>query len=194
MARGSTGETLSIAALKKKARERTLTVLEEARTCEHLLSTGKVKNQRELAKLMGVSQARVSQRIALLKLPAAVLQILSKSDDLTERHARELRRLTDPKRQAWVARKVVSHHLSVQQTTAIVHSILKEMGQDPGEVAEGTWVPGQNSRWRFHRGWLEIRIKGSTPAKRMETLDKLFAQLKKNPDQPAPHKAFDDAE
>ena len=194
MARGASGDTLTVAELRRKARERTLTVLEEARTCAHLLETGKVKNQRELAKLMGVSQARVSQRIALLKLPAAVMQILGKSEDFTERHARELRRLSDPKMQAWVAKKVISHHLSVQETTAVVHSMLKEMGQDPGAAAEGTWVPGPNYRWRVHRGWLEVRVKGGGTQKSVETLSKLLENLRRNPAQPAPHKAFDDAE
>lgn len=194
MARASSGETLTISELRRKARERTLTVLDEARTCAHLLDTGKVKNQRELAKLMGVSQARVSQRIALLKLPAAVMQILSKSEDLTERHARELRRLTDPKLQAWVAKKVISHRLSVQETTAVVQSMLKELGQDPGAVAEGSWVPGPNYRWRVHRGWLEIRVKGGGTAKSVDTLTKLIDTLRKNPTQPAPHKAFSEAD
>lgn len=192
MARGSGADTLSVAELKKKARERTLTVLEEARTCAHLLETGKVKNQRELAKMMGVSQARVSQRIALLKLPAAVIQVLGKSQDLTERHARELRRLDDPKLQAWVAKKVVSHRLSVQETTAIVHSILKDSGKDPGAQAEGSWVPGPNYRWRVHRGWLEVRVKGGGTSKSVDTLSRLVDTLRKNPSQPAPHKAFDD--
>lgn len=193
MARASTGETLTVAELRRKARERTLTLLEEARTCAHLLRTGKVKNQRELALLMGVSQARVSQRIALLKLPAAVIQILSKSTDLTERHARELRRLTDPKLQAWVAKTVVSHRLSVQETAAIVHSKLRELGQDPGAAAKGSWVPGPNYRWRVHRGWLEIRVKGGGTPKSVETLGKLIDTLRKNPAQPAPHKAFDNS-
>ena len=192
MARGSSADTLSVTELKRKARERTLTVLEEARTCAHLLETGKVKNQRELAKMMGVSQARVSQRIALLKLPAAVIQILGKSEEFTERHARELRRLTDPKLQAWVAKKVLSHHLSVQQTTAVVQGLLKDLGHDPGTQAEGTWVPGPNYRWRVHRGWLEVRVKGGGTSKSVDSLSKLVDALRRNPAQPAPHKAFDD--
>ena len=189
----SAGQALSIAALRKKTRERTLGIMQEAQSYARLLETGKVKNQRELAKLLGVSQARISQRMALLQMPPPVVSILAKSTDLTERHARELRRLKDAKLQAKVAKMIVTERWSVDETNTIVRSMLKDMGQDPDLREKSGWVPGPNFRWRLRRGWLEVRVKGNDAKARIKTLEGVIAALKKNPDiEDSPHRAFED--
>jgi ParB-like chromosome segregation protein Spo0J len=193
MDNGSSAGHLNINALRKMTRERTIGIMQEAQAYARLLETGKVKNQRELAKLLGVSQARISQRMALLTMPPPVVSILAKSTDLTERHARELRRLKDPKMQAWLAKKIVANGTSVEDTAKIVRSMMKELGADPDARANAGWVPGPSYRWRLHRGWLEVRVKGTDSKARLKILEGLVATLRKNPDvESEPHRAFEE--
>ena len=74
-------------ALRNSVRE-PLHPLEEARMYARLMERKKGSTQRDLAKSIGVSQARISQRLALLAMPKEIVKLMDSSDALTERHAR----------------------------------------------------------------------------------------------------------
>jgi len=46
-----------------------------------MIDTGKVKNQADLARIKGISKARVTQRLDLLKLDSLIIQELEKLCD-----------------------------------------------------------------------------------------------------------------
>lgn len=53
-------------------------------------------SQRAVAQFVGVSQARISQRLALLDMPGEIIDLMLAPDSrISERHARSLRRLPD---------------------------------------------------------------------------------------------------
>ncbi len=78
-----------------KQRERLRGHLERARRFEAMLKTGEVKNAAELSRREGVSRARVSQLMALLKLSKAVLARLEEGVVPSERELRRIARLAD---------------------------------------------------------------------------------------------------
>jgi ParB family chromosome partitioning protein len=160
-------------------RQGKLSPLKEARIYEALLRDGRVKTQRALAGLVGVSQPRICQRMALLTLPADVIATM---DDpilarrFTERHAREIRRLGDPRQQSRLARKVIKDNLTVEETAALVTSV---SGQ-PRRKGANAWTSGPGYRWRTRGSWLEVRIHASNHARRLAILSKLTVELRTN--------------
>jgi len=52
-----------------------------AKEYKHMIDSGKVKNQSKLAKLKGISRARVTQILNLLKLDSNIIQKLEKFGD-----------------------------------------------------------------------------------------------------------------
>jgi len=52
-----------------------------ARECKRMIESGDVKNQAELAQLKGVSRARITQILNLLKLDSLIIQEIEKLGD-----------------------------------------------------------------------------------------------------------------
>jgi len=50
-----------------------------------MIDTGEVKNQAELARIKGISRARVTQILNLLKLDKSIIDNLDKIGDLTDK-------------------------------------------------------------------------------------------------------------
>lgn len=97
--------------------------LDEARIYDRILATG--QRQRELAVQLGVSQTRISQRLALLGMPAEIVDLLeAPATRFTERHARAVRRLPDRSRQVQLALQVARDRLSVLETEDRVAELL----------------------------------------------------------------------
>ena len=95
-------EELELLRLHEKSR---LTPIEQARLYEKLLRDGTARSQLDLAGKIGMSQGRVSQRLALLKLPKAVQELITgDGEGLGERHAKALHVLADAKLMVWMAR------------------------------------------------------------------------------------------
>ncbi len=118
-------------AMQENLHRNDLSPLEEARAFQTLLDQGVAASQRELGKLLGITQARISQKLALLEMPeeiqARVITRLSPSTGeagLTERHVRALRRLTNPSGQTMLADQILEQRLSVAQTEQLVDQVL----------------------------------------------------------------------
>ncbi len=112
----------SVLALIENVQRRDLNFWEEAQALQELLdATG--LSQEAAARQIGKSQSAVANKLRLLKLPPAALQLLQQAG-FTERHARALLRLAAPVDQERAARYVVEHNLTVAKTEAYVDSLL----------------------------------------------------------------------
>ena len=100
-------------ALLENLQRKNLNPIEEARTYQKILEIDQM-TQDELAKTMGKSQSAVANKIRLLSLPDEVQGALLK-EQISERHARSLLNITDPKKQKDMLKKVIDNKMSVRQ-------------------------------------------------------------------------------
>ena len=112
----------SLLALVENLQRKDLDFWEEALALDKLISTYHL-SQEDAAKRIGRSQSAVANKLRLLKLPRAVLEVL-REGGATERHARALLRLDDPVLQMDAARRVVAEGLTVAQTEALTETLL----------------------------------------------------------------------
>lgn len=165
-------------ALIREVRRDRLHPIEEARFYEKLARSLGTSNQRELARYVGVSQARVSQRLSLLEMPRAVLDLMTGgADALTERHARAIRRLPDAKLQVWLAKRIHKEKLTVEVTSSIVSDMLDEMGVPSRRSSRWNRAPGL--RWRLSLDTLELHVQGADHATRVDVLKRFLSTYKK---------------
>ena len=100
-------------ALLENLQRKNLNPIEEARTYQKILELDEM-TQDELAKTMGKSQSSVANKIRLLSLPDEVQNSLLK-EQISERHARTLLNIDDPKKQKDMLKKVIDNKMSVRQ-------------------------------------------------------------------------------
>lgn len=156
--------------LRRALRER-LPPVEEARIYERLLAQHPASSQRQLADRLGVSQTRISQRIALLTMPRAIVSLLERdSSGFTERHARAIRKLPDLKSQIALAKRVASEQISVAETEDIVAEMcgLRSM-----------WSRTPGVRWRRTAEGLELHVSGATHGEQLEALQGFLSQFRR---------------
>lgn len=115
-------------ALLENLQRKNLNPIEEARTYQKILEIDQM-TQDELAKTMGKSQSAVANKIRLLSLPDEVQSALLK-EQISERHARGLLNITDPKKQKDMLKKVIDNKMSVRQ----LEDEIKAMTQKENEI------------------------------------------------------------
>lgn len=75
--RDATDDEAFILSIQENVQRNDLTPIEEARAYKAMLDKGLASSQRDLAKLLGVSQGRISKKISLLDLPEDIQNQLS---------------------------------------------------------------------------------------------------------------------
>lgn len=166
--------------LLRNALRKRLPPLEEARIYARLMRQLGARNQRELAQHVGVSQARISQRLSLLEMPAEIGRLMGTLDSgFTERHARTVRRIPDPKLQLWLARRIVKDGLTVAATEDIVGEMLVELGVDPSR--RSPWSQARGLRWKDSDGKLVVHVEGGTHAELVAALGRFLTIYKRKP-------------
>ena len=110
-----------LVALVENLQRRDLDFWEEALALERLINTFQL-SQEECARRIGKSQSAVANKLRLLKLPSAVLELLRDSG-CSERHARALLPLELPDLQMHAAKVVVDGQLTVAQTESLVQQL-----------------------------------------------------------------------
>jgi ParB family transcriptional regulator, chromosome partitioning protein len=126
----------SILALVENLQRKDLDFIEEAEGLNRLVTQHNYK-QEEVARLVGLSQSAVSNKLRLLKLPASLLAMM-REVGLTERHARALLRLEDEEEQAAVLEQVIKKNLNVAGTEALIDAWLEKKGQTQPESHQKT--------------------------------------------------------
>ena len=85
--------------------------------------------QQTLAKILGVSQPYIANKLRLLKIPKDV-QDLMVERGISERHARTILRLLDPEDMRRATERVSAGRMNVYQTEIMVDGMLEEALRD----------------------------------------------------------------
>lgn len=149
--------------------------LEEAQIYARLMKKHGFTSQRQLATYLGLSQPRVSQRMALLDLAPEIAEVFLLPDsNLTERHLRSVRRLHNAELELWLAKRIVVDRLTIDQTEDIVLNMLDELGvRTPSRRG---WSQAPGLRWRMENDELVLRVHGASPSHRLKAL-KRFVKI-----------------
>lgn len=99
-------------ALLENLQRKNLNPIEEARTYQKILEIDQM-TQDELAKTMGKSQSAVANKLRLLALPDEVQDSLLK-EQISERHARALLNIPEPRKQKEILKKVIATKMTVR--------------------------------------------------------------------------------
>lgn len=114
----------AILAIIENLQRQNLNYLEEAEGFQNLIHDYSF-TQEELAEKIGKSQSTIANKMRILRLSKNIQKILLENE-LSERHARALLKLTDEKSQLEVLKKVIELGLTVKKTEDLVEQILKK--------------------------------------------------------------------
>jgi ParB family chromosome partitioning protein len=106
-------QTASVALIENLQREE-LSAIEEALAYAKLIEIHGL-TQESLAQRLGKGQSTIANKLRLLKLPSSVQEALL-SKKVTERHARSLIILKDPRIQDTILQEIIDKQLNVKQT------------------------------------------------------------------------------
>jgi len=118
---GSDGDS-ALLALVENLQRKDLCVLDEAEGYRRLMTEFRL-TQEEIAKQVGKSQPTVANKLRLLKLPEQVRRTII-NGEISERHARALLTLENPKDQLRVLDQVIRGGLNVQKTEEVVAGLV----------------------------------------------------------------------
>lgn len=120
----------AILALVENIQRENLNYIEEAESfCALITDHG--LTQEELADKLGKSQSTIANKIRILRLPPSVRSVLIENN-LTERHARALLRLSDERQQLRVLKVITDRGLNVSKTEELVEKLLR--GPEPADL------------------------------------------------------------
>lgn len=118
-------------ALVENVQRKNLNSLEEAKSYKKILDKEGL-TQEELAKKIGVSQSTVANKLRLLNLTMEAQDALM-NEKISERHARSLLTVTDPKVQVDLLNRVINERLTVRQLDDEIKKINGEIVFEPME-------------------------------------------------------------
>ena len=121
-------ESALIALIENVQREN-LSYIEEAQAYRRLITEHGL-TQTEVAKKVGKRQSTISNKLRLLSLPSEIVQMLLENN-LSERHARALLRLTDPEQQLAAARHMGQRGLNVAQAEQYIDALAARNRTEP---------------------------------------------------------------
>lgn len=113
-------ESASLALTENLLREN-LNFFEEAAAIDNLLKEYHF-TQEQVALKLGMSQSTVANKVRLLKLPLKIKEMIL-SNNLTERHARELLKLETEAQMEFAVKKILAKDLKVKDTEILVNQI-----------------------------------------------------------------------
>ncbi|UOO37768.1 ParB/RepB/Spo0J family partition protein [Oscillospiraceae bacterium CM] len=128
----------SILALVENLQRKDLDFIEEAEGLYHLVNTYQ-HTQEEVARLVGLSQSAVSNKLRLLKLSPALLTMLRESG-LTERHARALLRLETEEARLEVIKEILTRNLNVANTEEFIDGCLQKKEEQEKQPVKPVYV------------------------------------------------------
>lgn len=117
----------SILALVENLQRRDLDFIEEGEGLSKLVTLHGYK-QEEVARLVGLSQSAVSNKLRILRLSPELLSLI-RDVGLTERHARALLRLETEEDRRAVVDDIIKKSLNVVNTEAYIEVFLQKKGQ-----------------------------------------------------------------
>ena len=128
----------SIIAYIENSQRKNVSAIEEARTCERLLSTNDL-TQEQLAKQLGMSQSTLANKLRLLTLPVEIQDAVLHGD-VSERHARTLLSIKDTKQQLELLEKIKENKMTVRELEGEIKAM-----ENNGMNAQGLYdLPGSD--------------------------------------------------
>lgn len=118
-------------ALVENVQRKNLNSLEEAKSYKKILDKEGL-TQEELAKKIGVAQSTVANKLRLLNLTMEAQDALM-NEKISERHARSLLTVTDPKVQVDLLNRVINERLTVRQLDDEIKKLNGEIVFEPME-------------------------------------------------------------
>ena len=119
-------EVAELAMIENLQRE-DLHFLEEAEGFQHLITSFSF-TQEELAKRMGKKQSTIANKLRLLKLVPEVRAVVA-IERLTERHARSLLKIDEPRLQMEVLEIIRAKGLNVRETEELIEEFLEDIAK-----------------------------------------------------------------
>ncbi len=89
--------------------------------------------QDELSKIIGKSRVAIANTLRLVKLPAAVKNLVNQGK-LSEGHARALLTIKTPEIQADLCKKIIAEELSVRETEKIIHKLAANVSRETARM------------------------------------------------------------
>jgi ParB family chromosome partitioning protein len=117
----------SILALVENLQRKDLDFIEEAEGLFRLVNLNGYK-QEEVARLVGLSQSAVSNKLRILKLSPELLFMI-RDTGLTERHARALLKLEEEQDRLEVFEQIIKKSLNVANTEELIENFLQKKEQ-----------------------------------------------------------------
>ena len=127
------GEDSSVIALVENLQRRDLDFFEEANGFKRLIEQFGL-TQEEAARKVGKTQSAVANKLRLLRLSQQNMELI-RCNNLTERHARALLRLSDEADRINVTNYIIEHELNVSRTEEYIDEFLKAK-ENPQPVVE----------------------------------------------------------
>ena len=121
-------------ALIENVQRQNLTPIEEAISYKKILDMGYL-TQEQLATKLGKSQSAIANKLRLLNLDDDVQEALL-NGDISERHARSLLKLTNPKQQVKMLNRIIDERLTVRKTDEEIDKMLNDLFEADEEVEE----------------------------------------------------------
>jgi ParB family chromosome partitioning protein len=119
----------SLAAMVENLQRQDLDFVEEAKGLSLLMEKWGM-SQEQLAKILGMSQSAIANKLRLLRHSPAVLDAILRSG-LSERHARALLRIPTDSQKFAVIATVSQLGMSVAKTESYIEKLLQEMEAEP---------------------------------------------------------------
>lgn len=151
-------------ALVENIQRKNLSSIEEALSYKRKIDKDNL-TQEQLAKLLGLSQSTVANRLRLLNLSNEVQDALLK-EKISERHARSLLQISDKNKQNELLNRIITERLTVRQ----LDEIIKKELSSPSTYAEE--VPSNLEQPLSSEPEAEP-ISEQTPSTQIESLDVL---------------------
>ena len=151
-------------ALVENIQRKNLSSIEEALSYKRKIDKDNL-TQEQLAKLLGLSQSTVANRLRLLNLSNEVQDALLK-EKISERHARSLLQISDKNKQTELLNRIITERLTVRQLDEIIK---KELSSPSTYVEE---VPSNLEQHLSSEPEAEP-IPEQTPSTQIESLDVL---------------------
>lgn len=118
----------ALLALVENVQRENLNYIEEAAAYKRLMEDHGL-TQSEIARRVGKQQSTISNKIRLLSLPPDI-QVVLAQNQLSERHARALLKITDDKLRKQILERIVGHGLNVKQSEKLIEDVLEKQEEE----------------------------------------------------------------
>ena len=122
-------EESAVLALVENLEREDLHFLEEAAAIAELIRAQNL-TQAEAAQLLGRTQGAIANKLRLLRLGEACTALV-REEELSERHARALLRLSDEEERLAAAREMIAREMSVAKAEEYVEQLLRKLALTP---------------------------------------------------------------